>query len=253
MRALEMQMKHHTAYYWTGRQNFGDRLTPLLFKHFTGLHLELAPFREAELICVGSILDIMPSYWSGIVAGAGMLRENSLVDVTHARVLALRGPLTASKVKGLGHSDYALGDPGLLADELVGAQCRTHNLGIVPHWSDTQLEKRPEFLKYDPLIIRPDEDPLEVIRKIGSCKKIVASSLHGIILADAFGIPRRTEIAAQHAKEGGTFKFQDYNAAISNPFELGKTQEPKRSKVIARQHELYDVLVEAAGMLRPWR
>jgi pyruvyltransferase len=243
-----MAQGHITGYWWTGRINFGDLLTPLLIQRFANLTVEWSPVKSASIVCVGSILDMVPKEWGGIVLGSGKLRESSLVDLSSAKVLALRGPLTAAAVNAKG--DYVLGDPGLLADELVTGVTREHHLGIVPHWSDTKLELRKDFLKYDPLIIHASDPPLEVIRKIGSCRKIVASSLHGIILADAFGIPRRTEMTPQFAREGGDYKFRDYNESVSVEFKVGVTQEARLSKVRDRQHELYDVFTELSRMLK---
>jgi pyruvyltransferase len=229
-----------TGYWWRGRPNFGDLLTPLLLSHFSDLQVVWAPIEEASFVCVGSVLDQLPRGWTGTVIGSGKLRPESKIDLSAAKVLALRGPLTAKGVRGV-RGDFVIGDVGLLADELVTVE-KKHALGIVPHWSDTQLEHRPEFKRFDPVIIRPSEDPLEVVRKIGECRKIVASSLHGIIVADAFGIPRRIEMTERFAKEGGDFKFRDHCAAVGLPFLVGVTQEPPRSKVQDRQHELYDVL-----------
>ncbi len=227
-----------TAFWWQAKRNFGDKLSDLLLKRFVNIDLEWAPFEKAQLVCVGSVLDVIPDKWPGIIAGAGRLFETPRPDLSHATVLGLRGPLSAKGVPG----DYALGDPGLLADELVELPERDTELGLVPHWSDQELEYRPEFLRYNPLIIRVSDDPLEVIRSIGRCKKIVASSLHGIILADAFGIPRRTETAKIFANEGFHFKFNDYNASIGMKTELGVTQKAPKYKVEDRQHELYDML-----------
>ena len=240
------------AFWWSGKKNFGDVLTPLLFKRFANLPVELSPMESANMVAVGSILDLVPSGWGGMVVGSGKLRESAQVDLSGAKVMALRGPLTAASVTGV-RGDVVYGDLGLLADELVPRPAKLHNLGIVPHWSDTKLEKRPEFLRYNPIIIRPSEDPLQVISQIGSCRKIVSSSLHGLILADAFGIPRRTEMAERQAKEGGPFKFQDYCASIDLPFEIGKTQEASQRAIITRQHELYDVLMSVAGELKAHR
>jgi pyruvyltransferase len=190
---------------------------------------------------------MLPPQWEGMVIGSGKLRDTSKVDLSKATVLALRGPLTAASVNA--RKGFVLGDPGLLADELVPEVEKIHQLGIVPHWSDTKLEHRPEFKKFNPVIIRPSGDPLEVIRQIGQCRKIVASSLHGIIVADAYGIPRRIEMTERFAKEGGDFKFRDYSATVGLEFKVGVTQDAPRSKVQDRQHELYDVFQDVEQRL----
>lgn len=235
-----------TAFFWSKKQNFGDQLTPLLVEHFANVKIAWAEAKDADFICVGSILEALPPKWRGIVAGSGKLHENRTPNWEKATILGVRGPLTAAGLKG----EICIGDPGLLANELVAVD-KVYQLGLVPHWSDHELEHRPEFRRYQPHIIRPSGDPLQVIREIGRCRKIIASSLHGIIVADAFGIPRRLEMAASMTKpyEGGSFKFEDYNASVGVPFEVGLTQEANRYKVQERQQELYDMMVELGLLL----
>lgn len=228
-----------TGYWWTGRPNFGDTLTPLLMARFAGLSMVWSPPAMARCIVVGSIIEHVPDDWAGVVAGAGQLFEGSDVTLPNATVLGVRGPLTAKSFPG---QDLVLGDPGLLANELVSPVEKCYDLGVVPHWSDNELEHRPEFTRYQPRIIRSTGDPCETIREIGRCKKIVASSLHGIIVADAFGIPRRTEMTKLFAREGGSFKFRDYNASIGVRFVEGKLQAPDRFTINNRQAELFDML-----------
>lgn len=233
-----------TTFYWRDKPNFGDYLGPLLLDYFADVSTIWVPAPAAQIVSVGSLLHIVGPEYKGIVLGSGKLFEDTPTP-KHANILGLRGPLSAMDYKG----EIAIGDPGLLADELVTVEKR-HDLGIVPHWSDRDLEHRPEFKKYHPLIIRPESNPLDVLRKIGSCRKIVSSSLHGIIVADAFGIPRRTEMTARFATEGGSFKFRDYNASVGVPFRIGVTQEPARHVVQERQHEIFDSFQEAGDILR---
>jgi pyruvyltransferase len=249
---LEIPTKKHTfeqnssmkIYYWKDKKNFGDLLTGLLLKKFTSISSEWSKPSDSELVMVGSILEQLPTNYKGIIAGCGKLHERSYLSFPEAKILALRGPLTAKSL----NANCVLADPGLIADHLVGYQEKKWDLGIVPHWSDTTLEHNPLFLKYNPKIIRISDDPLKVIREIGSCKKIVSSSLHGIILADAFDIPRRVEIAPRMlthmSTEGGIFKWQDYSASLNMKLEIGKTQTIDQNLVTEKQHELFDVFQE---------
>lgn len=235
------------TYYWTGKKNFGDLLTPLLLKKFGKLESELVPPEQSELVMVGSILEHLPKDYEGYIFGSGKLHEKKL-DLPRAKVISLRGPLTAKDFKG----NFTLGDPALLADELVPIQEKKYNLGIVPHWTDTSLEFRKEFLPFKPKIIRVSQDPLEVIAQIGQCKKIVSSSLHGIILADAFGIPRRIEISPSVLeftfREGGLFKWMDYSLSLNMELKIGVTQEVDKNLIIDKQHELFDLFEELKGL-----
>lgn len=236
------------TYYWKGKPNFGDLLTPLLIKRFTKLDSSWSLPDQSELVMVGSILEHLPRDYSGIIFGTGKLHEKTIVDFPYATILGLRGPLTARGLK----KKVTLGDPGLLADELVPLPDKIYDLGLIPHWTDTSLEHNQIFKKYKPKIIRVSDDPLKVIKEIGQCKKIVSSSLHGIILADAFGIPRRIEISprvlSHPGQEGGLFKWQDYSSSIGLKLTIGVTQEPDKNIIIDRQHELFDIFDQIRGI-----
>lgn len=224
------------CFWWVLVSNWGDRISPLMLHRFSRVQAEWSPIESAEIVCVGSILgNLVKPVYQGIVLGSGKMFEDGIVP-PNAKILALRGPLTARGVRGL----FALGDPGLLADELVGVDGKKHDLGIVPHWSDHKLEHDPRFLEFNPVIIRFNDDPLAVIRTISECKKIVSSSLHGLILADAFNIPRRFEPTASWGKEGGDFKVRDHCAAVGLPFQVGVTQQANSNRVDDCKAALWD-------------
>lgn len=236
------------VFYWKAKKNFGDQLTTLLLRKFCRINTQWSEAKDADLVGVGSIIELLPPHFTGIVMGTGKLHEKTVVKLPNAKILALRGPLTAKGVRG----NFVLADPGLLADELVTLEDKKYDLGIVPHWSDNELEHNKTFAKFKPKIIRVGDDPLEVIREIGQCRKIVSSSLHGIILADAFGIPRRIEMAPRMIshphQEGGLFKWQDYSASLGEELEIGVTKEIDRNKITEKQHELFEVLEEVKSL-----
>jgi hypothetical protein len=213
--------------YWWPHANFGDQLTPLLLRHFLGVQVDWAPADEAEWIAVGSIAAHVPRGWAGTVWGIGKHRQREWdVDLSHATILALRGKLTA---EALGVDTCALGDPGLLVSLLPGIKRTSeHRLGIVPHWQDRWLAWRHRGYR-----IEVKADPMAVIRQIAACDRIVSSSLHGIIVADAFGIPRRWERAPQATP----YKFRDHMTVVGD-FEYGKWYKADRRKVRAAQQAL---------------
>jgi pyruvyltransferase len=237
------------AYWWRALRNFGDGLNPFLLRHFAGVDVEWGDMADASVVSLGSVLEHVPPNWNGNIVGVGRLYgpsapmyNRATVNIASARIWALRGPLSAKGIKG----DFALGDPGLLADELVADDIvtREYDLGVLPHWSDRQLTQRPEWYnsKWSTRVIMSDENPLQVVREISRCKKLVTSSLHGLIVADAVGIPRRLEYTKTLDNEGGKFKFQDYSASVCAPLELGKLITAPRFHVEDRKHEIFDAL-----------
>jgi pyruvyltransferase len=244
-----------TAYWWKEVPNFGDGLAPLLLEHFADLNVQWGTVSHSRIASVGSILEHIPPLWDGVILGSGRLLENSRLHLQQmrsgitAKIVALRGPLTAKNIPG----SYTLGDPGILADELVGPQKKQWDLGIIPHFSDTELVARFTPLipkEFSVRVIHPSGDPLTVLREIGACHRIVTSSLHGMIVADAFGIARRVEYTPKMDKDGGDFKFRDYSASIQTPFIIGKMQEPSRNSVEEIKYNVYDAYRSLGSLLK---
>ena len=244
------------VYYWDGVKNFGDQLAPLLLQRFADLKTEWSAVSHAKIVSVGSLLEHVPPLWDGVILGSGRLIENSRLYLQSRgkvtpTILALRGPLAARGIPG----NFAIGDPGILADELVGHQDKQWDLGILPHFSDTELVARfrPMIPKQHSIrVISPSQDPLTVIREIGACRRIVTSSLHGVIVSDAFGIPRRIEYTSKMDKDGGPFKFRDYHASLKMNFETGKMAEPSRMRVEDVKFSIYQAYRELKSLAATW-
>ena len=77
----------------------------------------------------------------------------------------------------------------------------------MPHYVN---QNHPELIKdKNRFIIDVKQDPLKTIDEICSCDMIVSSSLHGIIIAEAYGIDA-VWIKLSDKIIGGRFKFNDY-------------------------------------------
>ena len=71
-----------------------------------------------------------------------------------------------------------------------------------------------------------------------------------MIVADAFGLPRRVEICPAMAKDGGDFKFRDYSASIQMPWEMGRMQEASRFRIDDVKFAVYDAYRELGKALK---
>jgi hypothetical protein len=111
---------------------------------------------------------------------------------------------------------------------------------VIPHWSDIELEEKFAYLH--PKVVHAADDPMEIIHTIARAKKVVSSSLHGIIVADSFRVPRRLERHPHLYKpyEGGEFKFHDYASAFNEEPHFGELHMPHERKLEKVEAELFD-------------
>ena len=160
---------------------------------------------------MGSILG--SSTGSSTVLGSGLISvplPNSN-PITFNRVVAVRGKLTLDQLGNLCH-DVQLGDPMVLINLIMPTtNDRSIEFGLIPHESNVAHYDNVYSRKFT--IIDPRLEPIEVIRRISCCKRLVSQSLHGLIVADALNIPNVWLEPSQNIV-GGRFKFNDYFTTV---------------------------------------
>jgi len=104
------------------------------------------------------------------------------------------------------------GDPALLVPEYYAPDVqKKHEVGVVLRWSEHK--RKMDMEKRGVKVIDLLTDNIEgVIDDILSCKRIVTTSLHGLIIADAYGIPNAWVIA--HTGSGKEYKYWDYLISV---------------------------------------
>lgn len=217
------------AYWYVGEGglNYGDALVPVIFERLAGVALEWAPASEAELFAIGSNLHLVPPGFAGTVFGLGaMVATRS--DLTSARVLALRGELTAALA---GVRPPVLADPGLLAADLLPerpAQDIEH--GLLRHFGD---RRRMAGHRVDVL-----GGVDHVIAEVARCQRLSSSSLHGLVLADALGIPNRW---VPHPP-AQPIKFVDYGSSYGEVIRPWAWRLADQAQVVAKRRALLGLL-----------
>lgn len=193
--------------------NFGDELVPHIIRSALGISTvePASSFSDADLVSIGSILSEIPHDFHGWVWGTGAMFHQAPLEISRARVRAVRGILSAHR---LGFMPPALGDPGLLVDSIhIPMDGARWDLSIVPHYADLNDEGLSRFLRRNPdvHVIDPCASVMTVLSEIKRSGAILSSSLHGLVCADAFGIPRRWLWLSDRIA-GGDFKFRDYES-----------------------------------------
>lgn len=161
---------------------------------------------QRPLLCIGSILRYASA--DSIVWGSGFMNANETTLATDIR--AVRGPLTANKLGLDGKIPY--GDPALLLPIFFKKEKSHSNiLGIIPHFTEYKYFKDIYGDKYK-VINLINTNPLEVVSEILSCSYILSTSLHGLIISHAYGIPAIRIKRGDIGSDG--FKFEDYFLSV---------------------------------------
>lgn len=201
------------VYWWTDAPNFGDLLSPWLIEKITSRPTKFANVEDPQFVAIGSIVG-RASNKSTLWGTGSFGTETKRRLAPKAKYTAVRGPLTRQILKNAGITCPPIyGDPALLAPLYYYPDVPvTHEIGVVVRWS----EKEWKTVDVDPKvkIINLKTSNIEsTIRDFLSCKRIISSSLHGLIIADAYGIPnawRQSETG-----KGGIFKYYDYFASVN--------------------------------------
>lgn len=179
--------------------NFGDLAAPHLLGRLTGLkprHYDDQP----KLLTVGSLLQLARE--GDVIWGSGI--NGGRPDFVHAprtlHVYATRGPISCDILRRRGHDVGRVTqffDPvslvgHLFADEIARmrrlAAEAPRNFIVIPHFRDAEVMHRL-YPQYSDRIRSPDTPFFEMVAQILSSDLVISSSLHGIVVADALGVP----------------------------------------------------------------
>jgi pyruvyltransferase len=210
-------------------KNFGDLLTPYILDYFN-IKYKHTDIQNANLICVGSVARHARD--NTIVLGSGMINSRKEKLNPNADWRFVRGPHTRQRVIDCGGSCPEIyGDAAMLLPLLCPAEEKKYDIGIVPHFVDydyicAEYENLDPYFNPNYKIINViNDDPLEVAKEISQCKKIISSSLHGIIAAHAYGIPAAW-VKFSNKIKGDDIKFKDHYAALGLEANLSTVSDP---------------------------
>ena len=210
------------CFYYDKVDNVGDKLNSYLLQKVSGKKVYIVKTKTfSHILPTGSILHFSSD--SSYVWGSGLISPDKPRKVKFAKILALRGSLTLAELrKKTGTElDVPLGDPGLLMPRYYQAKPSDtrYRIGIVPHYVDQDLEIIKPFIdRPDVKIISVQQNYDSFINELASCDYILSSSLHGLILSDAYGVPNMW-ISLSNNIIGGEFKFKDYYSTTTHPEE----------------------------------
>lgn len=230
-------------YYLGKGGNFGDLVNEAIFQELFHQEIQRTRFYTADYFGIGSILskvlydqrigtskfssNIKRKFYSVTlkdkpitILGSGFIEDvrktfRALETFRELKVVALRGRKTKEileEIIGSGLHSVALGDPGLLASELIKGEevHKKYNLGVIPHIVDQDSDFVRRLSKRNDIrILNIRSEPRAFLKEVAACKAIASSTLHGLIASDSLNIPNLW-VKMSDKIYGEDFKYHDY-------------------------------------------
>lgn len=198
-------------------------------------------FHRPYVAGIGSILTLF-NMDNAIVWGSGTLSVTDKINGIPKEIRAVRGPLTRQWLLNQGiDCPVIYGDPALLLPKYYQPEVKKkYKLGVVAHYVDQEnpllqaLRDDNEVLMID---IRRYAHWLDFIDQICQCEVIVSSSLHGLIISEAYGIPNLW-IKLKGSELSDDIKYHDFFLSI------GIDREPYNINEVVSSQSLLSVAKE---------
>lgn len=210
--------------------NLGDIIGPYIVQALTGVpprYTKVSP----RMVSVGSIIKFARQ--GDTVWGSGAAAASQKIE-PGCKFRAVRGPLTRRLVLEAGaECPEVFGDPAWLLPRIYPCSNtpKTHRLGLIRHFSHAtkNLELGSGVREIE--ILRGSRGEIEeFLDEMNSCEAIISTSLHGVIIANAYGIPAcwAVDTGADGQIHGDGMKFTDYAMSVGiknfTPFDLASIE-----------------------------
>jgi hypothetical protein len=216
---------HVLTYWWDLKPNFGDTIGPWLVSAMTGRPVVNSKWTEPQqpsLFTVGSVVGHLnvPGHqlWgSGIINPLGEEKAERIGPNKPAAIHAVRGRLTRHELTTKLGWDVpeVYGDPALLLPRFLepAPSKKAGKIAIVPHYSHKAHfagVKGPQLN-----VVNVGNGLERVVAQIAAASHCISTSLHGIIIAHAYGVPWTWLRIGDHTLHGDTFKFEDFFSVLA--------------------------------------
>jgi len=250
------------------KNNWGDVLSQFLLEHYSGKKLnkdDVFYFDDAahmldkngKIVGIGSSMKYVRK--DDYVWGTGCIDEHHVGNKPR-KVYSVRGPLTRDVLLKRGWDvPEVYGDPALLFPQIYNPTIeKKYKIGLIPHCVDFySLDGLKSINHMEDMgikIINVTAGINEFIDQLKECETIISSSLHGLIAADAYGIPNY-RVKISKLVHGGDFKYKDHYASVKRehyePLQL--TELTNLDEVNSLKFETGDIsLVDKLLENTPW-
>lgn len=209
--------------------NAGDQVTKDIFDYLRIPYQLTNVNRPKTFFGCGSLLYAVKD--NDVVWGAGFSRQAQTCGC-NAKFLAVRGPVSYRMLRERGVvCNPVIGDPALILPRLYQPRrpSQLRKRGFVMHVVEYQQPKLRQAMQDEfRHVISPTTYTVwDFIDELVKYREIYSSSLHGVILAHAYGIPATWVKISNILKTDGT-KFQDYYESVGLDVPLQGLKEKPR-------------------------
>lgn len=218
------------------KNNWGDDLNMYMFEFVTGRRVvnigysKVFPLRKIKVYSlIGSIITFYQME-NKIIYGSGIMNPKSRVRGTPQKIISVRGPKTRDVLVSNGiDCPKSFGDPALLLPVFYFPKVSKKKGGsVIANMGTTESNKKIEdlckALNLKIISMTNYDKWTDVIDEIISSEFIISESLHGLIVAETYGIPNVWVEFVEHPSYWN-FKFEDYFASIGKEEAIIRIQE----------------------------
>ena len=184
------------AYWCEARRDFGGALCPWLISMIAGTEVRNIygdSSARSGVASIGSSLNLLVNknltvWGSGVTAN---FTEDDKLNFSKYRpeaIRAVRGKLTEKMLSSLGIDVPAIfGDPALLLSRFYNPRINSGGIVICPELRHQEAFCRKEQGRHQ--VIDTRKSPADVVSEIANATCCISTSLHGLVVAQAYGVP----------------------------------------------------------------
>lgn len=204
-------------YYWRGGKpnwkdgkiNYGDALSPVVVAGVLGEEVtRVVRCKTDKLLAIGSILWALRPGDTVYGTGVHPTNENPYDAIpSGVRFVCVRGPYTRDAIlRRGGDAPKQYLDPArLLPRFYTPFDARHGKTALIPHFRDEWGQAFAAISRRDTIHVDILQDWKKTTDAIAGARLVVSSSLHALIVAEAYGVPAIWTIGKE-----GYLKYEDY-------------------------------------------
>lgn len=226
------------------KQNWGDDLNKYLWEYVTGRKFFSIPYSKIILktfdcySLIGSIISFY-NLDNKIIYGSGLISPYDEINGKPQKIYSLRGPLTRECMVRAGiECPEKYGDPAILLPLFYRPILKKERRGSVilnmgtDKTNNTCFYELCRHMDLNVIDLVNYNNWTDIIDEIANSKFVISESLHGLIVAETYGVPN-VWVEFKNHPNYWDFKFNDYFASIG-----------KNEKIIRLQDGIhYDIII----------